>query len=267
MKFQVGGAICVRSACTQATASSALAAPSPWPVSALIELMGGPAPAEDGSGGGDLRAVVRRRAGAVRREVADLAAFGARVLERRPHRAGRAAPLRVRADDVERVAGEADPRELRERLGSPCGGGRRRLDDEHRRPLAEHESVAIGAERPAGLGGESSEPREAREGDARERVGAAREHRVGPAEADEVEGVAERVVARRAGSREHGHAPAEAELGRDVTADLIGAGADELLSADGSGPHVRRLPRLEPAALAHRGADRRERRPLPASPA
>ena len=42
MKFQVGGAICVRSACTQATASRALAAPSPWPVIALIELIGGP---------------------------------------------------------------------------------------------------------------------------------------------------------------------------------------------------------------------------------
>ena len=196
---------------------------------------------EDGSGGGDLCAVVRGRAGAVRREVADLAAVDARVLERRLHRTGRAAPLRVRADDVERVAGEADPRKLGERHGSPRGGGCRRLDDEHRSSLTENESVAVGAERPARLGGEGSEPRETREGDARERVGAAGENRVGPSEPDQVERVAERVVARRARSRKHGHAPAQAELGRDVTADLVGAGADELLGGDSSRPHVRRL--------------------------
>ena len=68
--------------------------------------------------------------------------------------------------------------------------------------------------------------------------------------------MAERVVACRAGSREHDNASAEPELGRDVAADLVGTGADELLSPDGARPHVRRIPRLEPAALSHRRADR-----------
>ena len=190
------------------------------------------------------------------REVADLAAVGTGVLERRLHGPRRPAPEWVRTDDVERVAGEADSSELRERLRSACGGGRRRLDDEHRSSLAEDETVAIGAERPARLGGEGSEPREAREGDARERIGSAGEDCVGPSEPDEVERVAERVVPGRARSREHDDASAEAELGRDVPADLVGAGADELLGRDGARPHVRRIPRLEPAALSHRGADR-----------
>ena len=66
----------------------------------------------------------------------------------------------------------------------------------------------------------------------------------------------ERVVSCRAGSREHDDASAEAELGRDVSADLVGTRADELLSPDGARPHVRRIPRLEPAALSHRRADR-----------
>ena len=157
---------------------------------------------------------------------------------------------------MERVAGEADPRELRERLGSAGGRRRRRLDEEHCRSLAEHQPVAVGAERPARLGGESSEPREARECDARERVGTTGENRVCPSEPDEVECVAEGVVAGGARSGEHGDAAAEAELGRDVLSDPVRARADELLRQDGSRPDVRRIPRLEPAALSHRGADR-----------
>ena len=157
---------------------------------------------------------------------------------------------------MERVAGEADSCELRKRLRPAGGGRRRRLDDEHRSPLAENESIAVGAERPARLGREGSEPREPREGDARERIGSAGENCVGASEPDQVERVAEGVVPGRARSREHDHASAEAELRRDVPSDLVGAGADELLGRDGARPHVLRSPRLEPAALSHRRADR-----------
>ena len=136
-----------------------------------------------------------------------------------------------------------------------------------RRALAEHEPVAVGAERPARLGRERAEPRESRERDARERVGATGEHRVGPSEPDEVECVAEGVVAGGARSGEHGDPTAEAELGRDVLADAVRARADELLRRDGARPHVRRIPRLEPAALSHRGADREGDVRVPARPA
>ena len=68
--------------------------------------------------------------------------------------------------------------------------------------------------------------------------------------------MAEGVVAGGARSGEHGDPTAEAELGRDVLSDAVGARADELLRRDGARPHVRRIPRLEPAALSHRGADR-----------
>ena len=149
------------------------------------------------------------------------------------------------------------PGQLRERLCTAGRGRRRRLDHEQRSALAEHEPVAVRTEWPAGVCRERAEPCEARERDARERVGAAGQHGVGPSEPDEVERVAEGVVAGRARSGEHGDPTAEAELGCDIPADLVRAGADELLGRDRAGPHVRGIPPLEPAALSHRRADRK----------
>ena len=69
-----GGSHCSRKAIRQTTASTAPAAPSRWPMPALVELTGRvggarPGPAIDGSGFG---AVVQRRAGAMGVDVVDV---------------------------------------------------------------------------------------------------------------------------------------------------------------------------------------------------
>ena len=154
----------------------------------------------------DLVAVRRRRA--VRVDVRDLVRVRAGVTERVAHDAERAVAVLRRRGDVVRVAGHpvagdlgVDRRAARLRVGQV-------LEDQDARALAEDEAVPVlvpgprRGRRVVVARRERAHRREAADRERRDdRLGAARDHRVRVAPADDVRGVADRVGGRRAGRR------------------------------------------------------------------
>ena len=229
-------------------ASIAPAAPKQWPGRALGRGDRGAARvllAERDLDHLRLGGVAERRRGRVRVDVADLGRLDARVVDRGPHRAGRALAGRVGLGHVRRVGRHA----VADQLGVDLRAARLRalelLEHDRAGGLAHHEPVAVGVERPRGALRVVVAPRErahrveAGDADARDRrLAAAGDHRVGAAEADRVERVADRHVRGGAGGALAHQRALGAELDRDPAGAHVRDDAGDRERADAVGAAV-----------------------------
>ena len=124
--------------------------------------------------------------------------------------------------DVARVGVRAIPDDLGERARASGLGMLQRLENEERRPLTEHHSLPAAAEwaasgpRVVPGGSEDTHDVPCRDHDRRQgRVGATGEHDVGPAGAEQAEGLTDRVGGRGAGHRQREVLTLEAQLPRE----------------------------------------------------
>ena len=117
-----------------------------------------------------------------------------------------------RRDDVGSVARHADAGEFGQDRRAARHGMLIGFEHRHARTFPEHQPVAVGREWPAGFAGDGTQRFPALEHaiDQR-RIGAAREHDVGAAEPELVDGRGEGVVGGRAGRGDAEHRPAQAE--------------------------------------------------------
>ena len=147
MVFAVGGIKRWRIDRMTAAASRAPAAPRAWPVTPLIDVVGGAGVAEHLAHGVRLGGVVERGRGAVGVDLHDVAGVEAGVVERQPHAHGGAGAAGRRGGDVVGVGVAAGAEHLGEDRGATALGVLPLLEHEHARAFAHHEAVAVDVER------------------------------------------------------------------------------------------------------------------------
>ena len=215
-----------------------------------------------------LRGVVEQSRGAVRVDVADVPGRKPAVLEREPDGARRLAPVGTWRGHVIGVVREAVAHQLGVELRSAGQRPIALLEHEHRGPLAHHEAVACLVERARRVGrivvarAHGADHAERRVGHGRERrLGAARQHHVGPGLADRMERVADRDRARGAAHGVGRVRAREAELDGDVAARGAGKhgererGIEPARALREEAPHLRLRERHAAQRRAHHGAD------------
>ena len=143
-----------RSASTVSTSSTPPLAPSRWPNWLLVlETLSLPGMlAEDPFDGDRFGLIAQRRAGAVGVDVADVGQVELGVAQSPFHRPGGAGPAFVRMGDVAGIGAGAVAEHFGEDVRSASFGMLQFFEDEHAGPFAQHETVAIAIERPAGAG-------------------------------------------------------------------------------------------------------------------